>query len=70
MNAIKLLAPLLLLSLLSGSLIANEDEEAPSKCEKMYDSCIEKCDKKENGSEKCYDKCDKKNDKCVDAEEA
>lgn len=67
MNAMQLLKPLLLLSLLSGGLLANDDEPQ-SKCEKKYDKCIEKCDDK-GSTEECYNKCDEKNDKCVAAEE-
>ncbi len=63
----QLLKPLLLLSLLSGGLLANDDEPQ-SKCEKKYDKCIEKCDDK-GSTEECYNKCDEKNDKCVAAEE-
>lgn len=63
MNATQLLKSLLFLTLISGALVANEDEPK-SKCEKKYDKCIEKCDDK-GGSEECYDKCDTKNEKCI-----
>ena len=68
MNATQLLKTLLMVSLLSGAVMANDDEEAQSKCEKKYDKCIEKCDEK-GSTEECYNKCDIKNDKCVAAEE-
>jgi len=67
MNAMKLLKSFVFLTLLSGALVANEDE-AQSKCEKKYDKCIEKCDDK-GGSEECYSKCDEKNEKCTASEE-
>lgn len=67
MNAIQLLKPLLFITLISSSLVANEDEPQ-TKCEKKYDRCIDKCDDK-GSTEECYNKCDVKNDKCIAKEE-
>jgi hypothetical protein len=63
-----LLLKTFVLAVLLGSLLSAEDDELMSKCEKQYNTCIEKCDTQEDGSEKCYDACDKKNENCDEEE--
>ena len=66
MNVKLLLKSLLILSLFSSYLAANdEEEEFQTKCEKKYDRCIEKCDDKD-ADQSCYDKCDIKHEKCAE----
>ena len=68
MNVKLLLKSLLILSLFSSYLAANDEDETQTKCEKKQERCIDKCDDKEDGSDECYDKCNIKFDKCAESE--
>lgn len=66
MNAAQLLKPLLLFTLVSSSLMANEDISTYLECEKKYDICVEKCDENNNSAE-CYDECNFVHEECITA---
>ncbi len=56
-----------LVSVLSLSAVAEEVEEAPmegpvSKCDQLFDACIEKCG--DDNAEACMDKCQEQAEKC------
>jgi hypothetical protein len=68
MKIMQLLKSLVLVTLFFGPLAAEESDPlsaALSECEKVYDACVEKCDKAEDGSEKCYESCGQEYDKCI-----
>lgn len=56
----------LLVSSLSAETDSGEDEVASSKCSILYDTCLEKCDKTQDGSQECYKVCEEEYSNCSD----
>ena len=65
MRLMHILQSSLLGSLLLLSPLAAEEVDAATKCDQAYETCQEKCEQTEDGSEKCYEACDAVYDVCL-----
>jgi hypothetical protein len=65
MKMMRLLASLAVAGLLVSPLAAEEAAQGADQCDVNYDSCLEQCEKAEDGSDKCYETCEQQYDACL-----